>query len=193
MPQPSPDPEKLRRAHPLAVRLIEALPAGARVIEIGAGRGRNTEALQAAGMHVQAIADPDAPHFATQPESFDAALSTHAFLHGTLESAAHMIAAAARALRAGAPLYCTFASVSDARFGKGRKLGEATYAPEEGAEAGVAHVYFDRKRLVDLLEPLFTIDELTETPADTTVGRWAHADPPAGTVHWFVRACKRAG
>ena len=193
MPQPSPDPEKLRRAHPLAVRLIEVLPAGARVIEIGAGRGRNTDALRAAGMDVVAIDDAQAPHFEVQSASFDAALSTHAFLHGTHAIAAAMVTATARALRANAPLYCTFASISDARFGQGRKLGEGTYAPEEGDEAGVPHVYFDREQLLSLLHPLFTIEELTETPADATVGRWAHTQTPAGTVHWFVRARKRTG
>lgn len=161
------------------------------MLEIGAGRGRNTNALRRAGLAVEAIDDACAPAFNAPDESFDAALSTHAFLHGTRASAIRMIAATARALRPGALLYCTFGSVSDARFGQGRDLGQGTYAPQEGDEAGVPHVYFDRRQVVDLVERFFSIDELAETRADALVGKWAHARQPSGTVHWFVRARKR--
>ncbi|MFZ1017913.1 MAG: hypothetical protein WAN39_08595, partial [Candidatus Cybelea sp.] len=45
--------------HPLAVRLIEHLRAepAARVLEFASGRGRNTEALRAAGFTVVAVDD----------------------------------------------------------------------------------------------------------------------------------------
>ena len=71
----SDSPEAVPRPpHPLALDLIERLRdrPGARVLEIGAGSGRNTRALIGAGLRVQA--PPDSGPYA-------AALSTHALLH----------------------------------------------------------------------------------------------------------------
>lgn len=184
----SPDHEKLRRAHPLAISLIARLRATphARILEIGAGRGRNTDALRAAGFDVDALAD-GAP-VPTQHNRYDGALSTHALLHGTPGTIGATIAAIASALKPGAPLHATFASTRDARFGQGVRISKHVYAAETGDEANVPHVYFTGEEVRSLLEPRFTIESLQETAADEIVGTWAHAEPLRGVMHWFVRA-----
>ena len=167
------------------------MPAGATVLELGSGRGRNTRALRAAGLHVIEIADVRVAHFAAEPQSADAALSTHGLLHGSEAEIARAVHEIARALHAGNPLFATFASTNDARFGRGTEIGPHTFAPDSGDEKGVAHSYYDEARLRALLEPIFTIESLVETSADETVGRWAHTQTPSGTVHWFVKALLR--
>lgn len=190
----SPEPPNLRRPHPLALRLIERAEAsGLSVLELGGGSGRNTNALRAAGFYVRAVSD-DALHapLGLSPASFDAALSTHGLLHGTRVHVRTLVHETSRALRPGAPAYFTFASTRDARFGRGKQIDENTYAPIEGDEAGVPHVFFDEKPLRELLEPAFAIESLDEVRADAVVGRWAHASMPRGTVHWFAQLRKRA-
>lgn len=185
-------PENIRRPHPLAAALVERLRgAKARVLEVGAGSGRNTAALHAAGFAVDVVSDAGANTFETPPLAFDAALSTHAFLHGTPALVARMLHVTARALKPGAPFYCTFASKRDERYGKGRQVDTDTFAPESGDEAGVKHVYFDEAQLRAMLDETFVIESLTEQSVDDVVGSWAHAQRPKGSVHWFLRARRR--
>jgi hypothetical protein len=179
----SDSPETVPRPpHPLALDLIERLrdrPA-ARVLEIGPGSGRNTRALVATGLRVSTAPD-DGP--------FAAALSTHALLHGTPASLRRGLAAIAAALEKGAPLYGTFGSTRDARYGAGTKLEAHVYATDDGDEAGVAHAYFDEARLRELLAVGFTIESLREVAVDDIAGTWAHQKAPLrGAVHWFVVA-----
>src|SRR5579872_5509560 len=140
MTEPSTDAGKLRRAHPLAISLIARLRAipNARVLEIGAGTGRNTEALRAAGFEIDSTAD-DKPIPAHENHSAGA-LATPALLHGTPGTVAASLSTIAHALKPGAPLHATFASTLDARFGHGRQISKHVYAAETGDEAGVPHV-----------------------------------------------------
>jgi hypothetical protein len=179
-PHPAPGPP-----HPLALALIERLRdrPGAPVLEIGAGSGRNTRALEACGLRV--LQPPAAERCA-------AGLSTHALLHGTPASLAHELGAIAGSLERDAPLYATFGSVRDARCGTGEERELHVYAPVSGDERGVAHAYFDRARLEALLAPRFTIETMDETGVDAIAGRWAHTTAPLrGAVHWFVVALVR--
>jgi cyclopropane fatty-acyl-phospholipid synthase-like methyltransferase len=174
--------------HPLAVRLIAELTIpDARVLEIGTGSGRNQRALIAAGARVTAIE----AGCRVAPASFDAALSTHALLHGTpatLEAALQQVHAA---LRPGASLYATFGSKRDARYGAGRRIAAHVFAPEDGDEIGVAHAYWDEPELRVLLEP-FELIELIETQVDEIAGSWAHKKKPlAQAYHWMVIARRR--
>ena len=157
---------------------------GAQVLEIGAGSGRNQRALLEAGAHVTAIEAGQN----VAPEAFDAALSTHALLHGTpatLEAALRQIHAA---LRPGASLYATFGSKRDARYGQGRRIAAHVFAPEHGDETGVAHTYWDEAELRVLLEPFDALD-LTEMQVDEIAGAWAHEKSPlAQAFHWMVVA-----
>ena len=190
----SPEPPNLRRPHPLALRLIErAGSSRARVLELGSGSGRNTNALRAAGFHVTAIPDDALRVPLGLTETFDAALSTHGLLHGTPRLVRDLLHETAGVLRADAAAYFTFASTRDARFGQGRQVDENTYAAVDGDEAGVPHVFFDEVPLRLMLEPWFNIDALDEVAADAIVGRWAHERMPTGTVHWFAQLRKRAG
>ena len=192
MCNPSPDSGNIRQPHPLAAALIERVrEREAHVLEIGAGSGRNTAALRNAGIRAQSIDDADAPDLRFAAQTFDAALSTHAFLHGTPAIVNGMLSAAAQALKPGAPFYCTFASKRDSRYGVGMQIEADTYAPDAGDEAGVAHVYFDENGLRTMLESEFIIESLTEENVDAVVGSWAHARRPTGSVHWFLRARKR--
>lgn len=176
----------------MAVELIERLhQQHAQILEIGCGGGRNTAALRAAGFSVHAVADEPAGAFSAQASRFDAALSTHALLHGTPASIASIVRAIAGSLHPGAPFYATFASKADARYGTGTRVTEDAYAPDEGDERGVAHTYFDEISLRALLDPDFTVEALEERDVDDVVGRWAHAQQPRGSVHWFVRAARR--
>ncbi|HTC30180.1 MAG TPA: hypothetical protein VK702_05590 [Candidatus Acidoferrum sp.] len=179
-PEPVPRPP-----HPLALALIERLrdrPA-ARVLEVGAGSGRNTRALRAAGLEVRTlpVQDPCA-----------AALTTHALLHGTPASIAAQLDDIADALEPASPLFATFASVSDARYGTGNTLEPHVYEALDGDEVGIAHAYFDETRLRALLSPRFAIESIHETCVDDIAGKWAHERRPLrGAVHWFVVASRR--
>lgn len=193
----SPHESKLRRAHPLAVDLIERLRArpGARVLELGTGSGRNTAALTAAGLSVHSIDDrrervlrEESIVRAGRARSFDAALSTHALLHGTPPAIAAALRALAQLLAIGAPLYATFGSKTDARYGKGTEIAQDAFAPDAGDEQGVPHAYFDETGLRELLAQHFTVESMEERAVDEIVGAWAHPGRPQGLVHWIVRA-----
>jgi hypothetical protein len=193
----SPPDDVFRRAHPLAASLIERLrsQSHARVLEIGTGSGRNTDALKAAGFSVLSIADDRIEDFAARNAgalidavgSFDGALCTHGFLHGSEATIGATVRHAADALKRGAPLYATFASVRDERYGKGTQLGPHTFAPESGDEQGVPHTYFDEPAVRELLEGFFAIESLREQNVDEIVGAWAHRERPHGHVHWIAQ------
>lgn len=184
----SPDspPGAARPPHPLTLALIERLKdrPGTCVMEIGAGSGRNTRALEAAGFCVCSLP-------VDQPCT--AALSTHALLHGTPAILAAQLAQIADALEPDAPLFGTFGSIRDARYGRGEVREPHVFAPVDGDEAGVAHVYFDEARLRRLLAPHFTVESMREVQVDAIAGSWAHPTAPLlDAVHWFVTA-RRAG
>ena len=181
-----------QNAHPLAQRLYERAGKGSGpIVVVGDGRGRNSSALVAAGLSVVSIPD-ETPYtqLAYPPRHFAGALSTHAYLHGTVAKIRLGIAELARVLQAGAPAFFTFGSIQDVRFGFGDALDAQTFAPGEGPEQGVPHAYFDRDGIVEVLRP-FAIVSMDEVNVDAIVGKWAHLeDEPAGKVHWFVEARK---
>ncbi len=178
-------------AHPLAERLIARArerPLEGPVIEIGLGSGRNTRALVDAGIPLVSVPD-DVPY--TQlpgaRDTYGAALSTHAYLHGVTSKLRAGIAELRRVLRVGAPAFLTLGSIDDARYGLGVPLDERTFAPGDGDEAGIPHAYFDRDGVTELLFG-FAIDVIEQVDVDAIVGRWAHPNEEAGRVHWFVQA-----
>lgn len=159
------------------------------VLEVGSGTGRNTRALTAAGLEVVPVSD-DTPYtqLPAGRRAIAAALSTHAYLHGTTAKLRAGIAELARVLRRGASLYVTLGSIDDVNFGFGEQIDEHTYVPGDGPEAGVPHVYLDRDGVASLFRG-FTLDSLEQVDVDDIVGRWAHAqDEPRGKRHWFVQA-----
>jgi hypothetical protein len=179
-------------AHPLADQLLALArerPLGGPVIEVGSGSGRNTRALIDAGVQVHSVPD-DIPY--TQlpggRENYAAALSTHAYLHGTMDKLRAGFAELRRVLRPAAPIFLTLGSIRDARYGLGIPFDERSFAPGDGDEAGIPHAYFDRDGVLEVLRGFFAPDELEEVDVDEIVGRWAHAEEPSGRVHWFVRA-----
>jgi len=190
MDAPSP-PE----AHPLASRLAlryEALGRTGPILEVGTGSGRNTRALAARGLQVTTTAD-DQPYtqIDASREAFDAAISTHAYLHGTVAKLRIGLGELRRVLRPGSPVALVFGSINDARYGFGTPLDERTFAPGDGAEAGIPHAYFERAGLEELLRGSFRIDRLEEVDVDEIVGRWAHGDDDiSGFRHWFLEATR---
>ena len=177
--------------------LIERLhsrPAG-RILDFAAGSGRNADALRAAGFTVVAVDDAAAGSRAPLADldgAFDAAISTHGLLHGTVESIASRVRAIADRLTSRGLFYATFGSTGDARFGRGKRIDDSTYAPIGGDERGVAHGYFDRARLCELLSRHFDVESLEEHRVDRIAGSWAHrAEPLQGAAHWFAIARKR--
>lgn len=180
--------------HPLALALIDALgKPPARVLDVGTGSGRNARALRAAGFEVDALEDAAVSAGLTDHAgaAYDALISTHAFLHGDSAGTAVAVANARATLRPGGLFYATFASTGDRRFGAGTRIDAQTFAPDDGDEAGIAHVYFDESQLRALLERHFAVASIEEVPVDAIVGRWAHALQPSGSIHWFVRASAR--
>lgn len=181
-----------QNAHPLAQRLYENVTKGSGpIVVVGDGHGRNSRALQAAGLTVVAIPD-EVPYtqLAFPARHFAGALSTHAYLHGTAAKIRLGIAELARVLEANAPAFLTFGSIKDVRFGYGDALDAQTFAPGDGPEKGVPHAYFDRDTLTEALRP-FTIVSLDEVKVDEIVGKWAHLEnEPAGKIHWFAQVRK---
>jgi len=181
-------------AHPLAVQLVELArrqPLDGPVIEIGTGSGRNTRALVEA--RIPNVTVSDSTPYTQLPgthDSYGAALSTHAYLHGASPKLRAGIAELRRVLRPSAPIFITLGSIKDARYGLGIPLDERSFAPGDGDEAGIPHAYFDRDGVVELLYG-FTIDSMEEVDVDEVAGRWAHPnDELTGRVHWFVVARK---
>ena len=183
--------------HPLAAALIERLQGrtAVRVLDFACGSGRNTTALRAAGFTVVAVDDQAAAAAEPQreiPGRFDAVVSTHGLLHGTDDAIASRVRAIAECLDSGGFLYATFGSSRDARFGRGRRLGDWTFAPADGDERDVPHTYFDRDRVTALLAPHFQVESLEETGVDEIAGRWAHSTQALqGSAHWFAIGRRR--
>ncbi len=203
--------------HLLARELARRIVAPARVLHLGVGSGRNFSPFLDRDIDVDALetdaerADAIARRFANDSRvcvahvasfafadgtialrgPYDGVLSTHALLHGRLVDIAAEVAAARELTSAGAPLYATFGSTCDPRFGTGTQLDAGTFAPTDGPEAGVAHAFFDERGIRTLLAG-FSIETLVETDAAEHVGTWAHAENDATSiVHWFVRAVAR--
>jgi hypothetical protein len=183
--------------HPLAEGLILRLPAGVetRVLDFAAGSGRNSQALRRAGFTVVTVGDAAAASdqpLAGETTLFDAVISTHGLLHGTFTEIDLRLQAIAAHLVDGGMLFATFGSTADARFGHGLRIGDCTFAPLDGDERGVPHVYFDRDGITALLERHFAIESLDTKCVDELAGRWAHPQQPLrGAVHWFASARKR--
>ena len=197
MTQDSPEHRSVRPPHPLAVALIERLHErpGARVLDFGTGSGRNTFALRAAGFAVTPVADGATPAaleaVARDASPFTAAISTHALLHGKARDIELAVNTLAELLEPGAPLYATFGSVRDARFGQGARIDDRTFAPTAGDEAGVAHAFFNEVEIRGLLSTHFVIESIDERGVDAIAGSWAHRERPLeDSVHWFVIATR---
>jgi SAM-dependent methyltransferase len=202
--------------HPLARELANFLAAQItpHVVVLGYGSGRNVPVLLAAGTRVTVIEEDPAraglamAHFADGQlvaveraaygdldasgsllhASFDAALSTHALLHGTPDRIGAIVAAVRERLAPGAPFFLTLGSKDDPRYGTGRRAGLDTFAPESGPEAGVPHAYFDAGGVRELMRG-FALERCEESSAAETAGSWAHSASEAATLrHWFVRA-----
>lgn len=155
---------------------------------MAAGAGRNTRALEAAGLPVVATRDEDSyTQLPGRREAYAAALSTHGYLHGATAKLRAGFAELRRVLRPGAPVFFTLGSIADARFGFGLALDERTFAPGDGPEKGVPHAFFERNAVAEVLHG-YAIEELEETAVDGIVGRWAHGPQERGLRHWFVVA-----
>ncbi|WP_317996730.1 class I SAM-dependent methyltransferase [Vulcanimicrobium alpinum] len=163
------------------------------VLEVGTGSGRNTRALVAAGLEVVSV--PDETPYTQLPgarDAYAAAISTHAYLHGTSAKLRAGIAELRRVLRPGAAVFLTLGSIADDRYGLGLPFDERSFAPGDGDEAGIPHVYLDRDGVIETLFG-FTVESLEEVAVNEIAGRWAHDDDdPARRVHWFVIARKNA-
>jgi hypothetical protein len=190
-----PDPST-QGPHPLAERLIaryRALGATLPIIEIAAGAGRNTRAFEAAGIPVVATRDDEAyTQLPGERDAYAAAFSSHGYLHGASAKVRAGIAELRRVLVAGAPVFLTFGSIHDERFGFGEAFDEWTFAPGDGPEKGIPHAYFERDTIVELLHG-FTVESLDEVDATDIVGRWAH-DPDGEQLpirHWFATATRK--
>ena len=176
-------------------RLRERLPGRVRVLDVAAGSGRNTAALERAGFDVLAVDDEAAMRVSAMRSlhgAFAGAVSTHGFLHGTAAEIAERLDALAAHLEPDAVFAATFGSTRDARFGKGTAIDLSTYACDEGDEAGVPHAFFTQSQLCALLEPEYEIESIEERDVDEIAGKWAHQGLRlAGAVHWFVLARRR--
>jgi hypothetical protein len=195
--------------HPLVTALLDAVPAGGRVLLLGVGSGRHIPPLLAGDLRIDVIDDEAdraraaAARFAADarvriersrydaPLPFDApydgALTTHALLHGTPAVIAAVLEVVSARMRPAAPFHLTLGSHRDPRFESGTALDASTRVAESGAEAGVPHAYFDEAGARRLLSS-WEILSLEERSAAETAGRWAHAPSELESmVHWFAR------
>jgi hypothetical protein len=183
-------------AHPLALELAKQ-KRHARALILGIGSARNIPPFVAAehtitaideiatnvvnlkvsnfarctALHVRynALPLPDA--------SFDLLLSTHALQHGTLDDLQAAIIELARIAAPQALVACALASTADARYRHGRFIAPQCYAPVEGDEIGVPHVYVSKRQTELLFEPFFQLQHCEERNVDEVVGSWAHSLP----------------
>jgi hypothetical protein len=188
----------MRPPHPLALRLIERLRDGAiphaRVIDFAAGSGRNGSALRRAGFDVFVIDDETAygDAWSVPDAGFDAVISTHGLLHGTVASIASRLDVLYQKLKAGGMLFATFGSTLDARFGMGKRIAPSTYCAVGGDERGIPHTFFTQAELRELLVGRYDVDSLEEQAAEKVAGTWAHERAPLeAAVHWFLEARRR--
>jgi hypothetical protein len=172
----------------LAASLESERPV-ARVLVLGAGDGRSVPVLRGAGLTVDTVpADADVADL-TGP--YEGILSTHALLHGTRTTVAARMPALCGLLAPGGRLHATFGSTADPRCGEGTPVQGGGWAPVSGDEAGLAHAYFDREALCEMLRD-FDVVSAQERDVRDIVGRWAH-DPAKSQpmVHWLVVARRR--
>lgn len=166
------------------------LASGATLTVLAPDPARARDVLERAGLEGASIFAivRDYAELRRDGARFDAALSTHGFLHGTAASVRAALAELAGLLVSGAPCFLTLGSTGDPRFGRGVAADAQTWAPAEGSEAGVPHAYFDRAQALGALGA-FAAAEVTRGSA---AGTWAH-DPHEAEriVHWFVRAAAR--
>jgi hypothetical protein len=101
-----------------------------------------------------------------------------------------IVAELARVLAPTGQLLAALASQRDIRFGRGTQLADDCFAPDEGDEIGVPHLFVTEKRLHELFEPAFVLTHYAEYDVAKIVGKWAHADA-TGHRHWFIRAQRR--
>lgn len=162
------------------------------MLEVGQGSGRNTRLLVEAGIPIVSV--PDDVPYTQLPGArgqYGAALSTHAYLHGTSDKVRAGMAELRRVLQHDAPVFLTLGSIKDARYGFGVPHDERSFAPGDGPEAGIPHAFFDEDGVREALRGSLTIVTLDEVEVDDIVGRWAHADDEvSGRVHWFVQATR---
>jgi hypothetical protein len=179
---------------------------------LGGGSGRNIPPLLAArlrvdvleedSVRVQALRDRFSGEASVRvahgsyaepnvlKQHYDAVLSTHALLHGSPAAITAMLHALKELLAPGAEMMFTLGSTHDPRFGVGQRIDARTWAPLQGSEIGVPHVYYDREEALALLRS-FGVISLRETRAREIVGSWAHeADRTPEIVHWFVHVKK---
>jgi SAM-dependent methyltransferase len=198
MPPSSPEQHApTRPPHPLALRLIDRLRGGrserARVLDFACGSGRNAAALSRAGFDVTQVEDAVAERTAgAVPNApFAAVISTHGFLHGTAAEIGERAGMVARALVPGGLFYACFGSTRDARFERGQRIDDRTFAPQEGDERGVPHAFFSRAQLAELLGGFYAVETMDECCVDEIAGTWAHPGAALSRAyHWMVVALK---
>jgi hypothetical protein len=203
----------LETPHPLAVALADLERTANQnaprwVLALGGGSGRNIPPLLAAHFRVDVLEEDPARAQALRDrfgqessvrvanglyaepnvfrQRYDAVLSTHALLHGLPGAIKAAIQAFKELLAPDADMMLTLGSARDPRCGAGQRVDAQTWAPLEGPEAGVPHVYYDRQEARTLLGS-FAVVSLQEVRARDIVGSWAHtADQTPEILHWFA-------
>jgi len=196
---------------PFLARAIGAARGARRILDAGAGAGRNSRFLLRRGHDVVAVDDSG---FAIEtlrplereypgrfaavqcsfyplpfpPDSFDLVVCIHAAHHQTREGIARSFGEFARVLSPAGALIVNLLSKEDARFGEGDCVGRNTYAPDHGDERGIPHYFVEDKD--DLVRLLGEFDvreaELATFEAELDDGR-------RRLCHWNVIAAKRRG
>jgi hypothetical protein len=198
-------------ARELAAQLLRRQAGSRRTLLLGLGSGRNVPPLLASRAALTIVDEDPARACAVLAQfgsdgrpavfrggyadlgllgtRFDAALSTHAFLHGKAADVLAGVAGLSSLLVPGALCYLTLGSTADPRFGCGTGLDARTWAAIDGPEAGVPHAYFDREQARAAFVPFASV-EIAE--GHGAAGTWAHDPLETGRiVHWFIRAVAR--
>jgi SAM-dependent methyltransferase len=195
--------------HERVVEVVEYLPAGARILDLGCGAGRHLAYLAKQGFNVvgtdiarrglsysrQKLEALDAPVCLTcsdmtaiphADEVFDAVISIHVIFHNPMAGLRRSIAEIYRVLKPGGMALITFQSTRSYRYGKGELLEPNTYLPDLGEDRGIPHHYSDLEELGRELRAFHVQKVLHDAHPS--------GEPSGGmSCHWEVIAIKPGG
>lgn len=196
------------------VEFIERHPEPCRALDMGCGTGRHAVCLAERGFNViasdlsrhglrltAAILDKkglsarlicnDMAALPFKAGSFGMVLSIHTLYHQRLAGMRRSMVQMRDVMSPGAAALMTFNSTKSDSYGQGAEIEAHTFVHESGDEAGVAHHYLDKPRLLALVSPfeiagidLVEEDLEYETGTEKRRVKEHHA-------HWWVTLPKR--
>lgn len=180
-----------------------------RVYDLGCGIGRHTALLAEAGFDVYAtdlstagvrmtldrlrdrglqavVVVADMTAVPMDRQTFDGVLAFNVVYHATRRDVVRAIGETARVLRPGGIAMITFQSTRSSKFGSGRRLGDNTFVPMAGHEAGIPHFFAAHEDVRGLLDVDFRVEALEHLEVSTEASTGAERN-----CHWMALARRK--